>query len=692
MNSLKQKTKLLLPIFLLIVLFLMLTTSLLTQQYTKIHTTQNLQNAITLSIKISNLIHETQKERGYSSGVVTHKNVVFQTDLKKQRQRTDEKIEELQIYFQQFKNKELHQKLNDAIHSLKKIQDIRSQIDNSLLNNMGVIAYYSSMNNQFLDIIVTISKMSENKKIMQYLVAYSNFLYAKENAGIERAVGTAILSQNYFIDNQRIYFTNLVEAQKLYFKAFKQYACEDVVAYYMQILNTKAVREVSRIRNIILSKDGEFHVKSQYWFQQITQKIDRLKIINDYMEKGINNNIASNLHQNYLLFILYALLNLLVFSIFVILVVLITKLIKSEKRFRDITDKHIISSITDTKGKILDASDAFCKISQYSREELVGKSHSIVRHPDMPQSVFQDLWSTIKTGKPWNGKVKNRTKNGGYYWVYVNIEPLFDKRGNIEAYAAIRIDITDKVRLKAEFEANIKKDQLMLKQSKLAQMGELLSMIAHQWRQPLNASNAIVSDLLLKIEMNNYTEKYFTQKLKKMLELSGHLSNTIHDFRNFYKEDKRKEETVFKEIVENSLAIIKDSLDAKGISVQTLYKSNTQLFVYKNELTQVVLNLLKNAEDALVDTGVQNPVIIISSYDTDEDIILEISDNAGGIPKDILDKLFDPYFSTKEKKDGTGLGLYMSRIIIEEHFQGLLEAENTEKGACFRIKFNKESV
>jgi len=692
MNSLKQKTKLLLPISILIVLFLMLTTSLLTQQYTKIHTTQNLQSAITLSIKISNLIHETQKERGYSSGFATQQNATFQIDLKKQRHRTDETIKELQKYSQQFHNKILHEKLNSAMKSLKKIINIRDKIDHSLLNNMDAIEYYSSMNNQFLDVIVTISTMSDNKKIMQYLISYSNFLYAKENAGIERAVGTAILSQNYFIENQRLYFTNLVEAQKLYFKAFEQYACHDIKRYYIQMLNVKAVEEVTKIRNLILSKEKNFHVQPQYWFEQITQKIDRLKMINDYMEKGINRNIAMNLNQNYALFIVYMLFNLIVFSIFVVMVVFITKLIKSEKRFRDITDKHIISSITDTKGKIIDVSDAFCEISQYSREELLGKPHSTVRHPDMPKSVFKDLWSTIQAGNAWSGKVKNRTKNGDYYWVYANVEPLFDKKGNIEAYAAIRIDITDKMRLQEELEANIKKDQLMLKQSKLAQMGELLSMIAHQWRQPLNATNAIVGDLLIKIERSNYAPNYFAQKLENILELSEHLSNTINDFRNFYKEDKRKEQTNFQVIVENSLSIIQDSLDAKNIQIQTLYQSNQQMYVYKNELTQVVLNLLKNAEDALVEGQVDTPVIFISIYDTSEDIVLEFSDNAGGIPNDILDKIFDPYFSTKEKKDGTGLGLYMSKIIIEEHCQGLLEATNSEKGALFRIKFNKVSV
>ena len=492
--------------------------------------------------------------------------------------------------------------------------------------------------------------------------------------------------------NQRFHFTNLVEAEKLYFKAFEQYACEDVEQYYIQILHTKAATELTKIRHIILSKDKNFGVKSQYWFAQSTKKINRLKSVNTYMEKEINKHIAVSLHHNYTLLIIYTLLNLVVFIIFVIILLLTTKLIKSEKRFREITDKHIISSITDTKGKIIDVSDAFCDISQYSREELLGKPHNTVRHPDMPKSAFKDLWSTIQAGKTWSGKVKNRTKNGDYYWVYANVEPLFDKKGNIEAYAAIRIDITDKVRLKEELEANIKKDQLMLKQSKLAQMGELLSMIAHQWRQPLNATNAIVGDLLLKMEMDNYKESYFTQKLEKILDLSGHLSSTIHDFRNFYKEDKRKEQTIFQEIVENTLSIIQDSLSAKGIQVKTVFKTEAPFFVYKNELTQVILNVLKNAEDALVEVASKNPMIMISAYDTTEDIILEISDNAGGIPDEILDKLFDPYFSTKEKKDGTGLGLYMSKIIVEEHCQGLLEVSNNEKGACFRIKFNKVSV
>jgi len=692
MNSLKQKIKLLLPISILIVLFLMLTTSLLTQQYTKIHTTQTLQSAITLSIKISNLIHETQKERGYSSVFVTQHNQELRIDLEKQRQQTDEKIKELQKYAQLFHSEQLRKKLNIAMNSLKIIMKTRDKIDHFLLNNSGVMDYYSSMNNQFLEVIVTISKMSQNKKIMQYLISYSNFLYAKENVGIERAVGTAILSQNDFVKNQRLHFTNLVEAQEVYFKTFQQYACEDIEEYYTHMMNAKAVDKVNQIRHIILSKDKDFHVKPEYWFAQITEKIERLKRVNDYMEKDIKNNIEMSLHQNYVLLIIYALLNLVVFLIFVIILLFVTKLIKSEKRFRDITDKHIISSITDTKGKIIDVSDAFCKISQYSREELLGKPHSTVRHPDMPKSVFKDLWSTVQTGNSWSGKVKNLTKDGDYYWVYANVEPLFDKKGNIEAYAAIRIDITDKVRLKEELESNRKKDQLMLKQSKLAQMGELLSMIAHQWRQPLNATNAIVGDLLLKMEMNNYQASYFTQKLEKILELSGHLSSTIHDFRHFYKEDKRKEETVFQEIVKNTLSIIEDSLSAKGIRVETIFKTEAKFSVYKNELTQVVLNLLKNAEDALIEVEAKNPMIVISSYETSEDIVLEISDNAGGIPNDILDKLFDPYFSTKEKKDGTGLGLYMSKIIVEEHCQGLLEVTNNEKGACFRIKFNKESV
>ncbi len=542
------------------------------------------------------------------------------------------------------------------------------------------------MNSRFLNVIVELSKYSQIPKITQNLIAYSNFLYAKEYAGIERAFSTANLTQNFFNEKQKFHLSNLINTQDLYLKIFLKYASPKARDYFSKLLKDKSFAKVQSIEVLMLSKEKDFGVDSKVWFQASTLKINNLALMDNFLEKEILHNIKKELEKTYKYFIFFALLNFIGIAIFIGIIILILNLIKSERRLKQINDKYIISSITDTKGKIVEVSDAFCEISQYTREELLGKSHSIVRHPDMPKSAFKDLWETIKQGKHWQGKVKNLKKDGGYYWVYVNIEPLFNKKGQIEAYAAVRLDITDSMHLREELKKNREKDKAMLQQSKLAQMGEMIAMIAHQWRQPLTAISSISSDLYMKIMLENYKQDYFIQKLEKIDELSQHLSKTIDDFRGFYKEDKEKIEIKFSDMAKTALSIVNTSIEVKNIDLVTEFACKMKIDTYPNELRQVILNLIKNAEDVLIEKEIKNPYIKVRTYDKEGYSYMEISDNAGGVPEDIREKIFDPYFSTKTKKDGTGLGLYMSKTIVEEHCGGKIRVYNTKEGAVFEIK------
>ena len=240
-------------------------------------------------------------------------------------------------------------------------------------------------------------------------------------------------------------------------------------------------------------------------------------------------------------------------------------------------------------------------------------------------------------------------------------------------------------RVKCEVEKNREKDKAMLQQSKLAQMGEMIAMIAHQWRQPLSAVSANANDLILKIMLDSYDEKYFDEKLKSITGLSQHLSKTIDDFRGFYKEDKERVEILFSDIAIAVLNIVTTSIENKNIDINTDFNCHIKINTYPNELRQVILNLIKNAEDILVEKQVETPCINIKTFDDETNSYLIISDNGGGIPEGIITKIFDPYFSTKMKKDGTGLGLYMSKIIIEEHCSGKIEAYNEKEGAVFKV-------
>ncbi len=247
------------------------------------------------------------------------------------------------------------------------------------------------------------------------------------------------------------------------------------------------------------------------------------------------------------------------------------------------------------------------------------------------------------------------------------------------------INLSLENRVRFEVEKNREKDKAMLQQSKLAQMGELIAMIAHQWRQPLSAVSANANDLILKIMLNNYDEEYFDKKLKSITDLSQHLSKTIDDFRGFYKEDKERVEILFSEIATAVLNIVSTSIENRNIKVYTDFSCCQKINTYPNEIRQVILNLIKNAEDVLLEKKVEMPYISIKTFDDEKNSYLVIRDNGGGIPEDIIPKIFDPYFSTKVKKDGTGLGLYMSKIIIEEHCNGKLDAYNEKDGAVFKI-------
>ena len=246
------------------------------------------------------------------------------------------------------------------------------------------------------------------------------------------------------------------------------------------------------------------------------------------------------------------------------------------------------------------------------------------------------------------------------------------------------INITLEERVKQEVEKNREKDKQLLQQSRLAQMGEMISMIAHQWRQPLSAISASSMAIVTKAKLNKLDKDIAIELSTKISQYSQHLSKTIDDFRDFFKSNKQKQDLTYTQLVEDVLNIVETSIVNKNIKIIKELKDETVFNSYANELKQVLLNIIKNAEDVLLEKEIKNPEIIIRSKNG----VLEVEDNAGGVPDEIMQKIFDPYFSTKTKRDGTGLGLYMSKVIIEEHCGGKLNVRNSQKGAIFKIRLD----
>jgi len=253
-----------------------------------------------------------------------------------------------------------------------------------------------------------------------------------------------------------------------------------------------------------------------------------------------------------------------------------------------------------------------------------------------------------------------------------------------------------KVKVNEEVEKNRIQQQYMFNQSRLAQMGEMISMIAHQWRQPLSSISVTASNMkmLLHLDKYNITEEkdaiackeQFNNSIDRIGVYVKNLTSTIDDFRNFYKPNKQSTTQIITSPITKALNIVKSTLDADKIKIIERYNNINKIVMYENEMMQVILNILKNAQDNFSHNRTEHRQIIITTkYDNNSDII-EILDNAGGIPEGIIKNIFDPYFSTKDEKQGTGLGLYMSRVIIEEHHKGTIQATNENNGACFTIR------
>jgi len=240
-------------------------------------------------------------------------------------------------------------------------------------------------------------------------------------------------------------------------------------------------------------------------------------------------------------------------------------------------------------------------------------------------------------------------------------------------------------RVLQEVQKRAEQERILIEKSKFIALGEMISNIAHQWRQPLSELSAIMLNIKFRYAMKKLDTRTMSQKSKEAEKLLDYMSSTIDDFRNFFKPDKSKKYFSLKRSLDEVLNIIGKTIQNQNICLNIEIDEDIKILGYKNEFEQVILNILSNAKDALISTKTGNPYIHISVKKSLDCVKIYIDDNGGGIKLEPIDKIFEPYISTKEESDGTGIGLYMSKIIIEKNMQGKIIAYNTKAGASFII-------
>lgn len=326
-------------------------------------------------------------------------------------------------------------------------------------------------------------------------------------------------------------------------------------------------------------------------------------------------------------------------------------------------------------------------------------------HPDDLEEALKDIRLCINGEKEvFENKHRLRHKDGHWVWIYDRGKVQRDKDGKairmIGTHTDLTIEInlsnelnelnqTLKSRVHEEVEKNSKQERLMMQKNRLSEMGEMLSSIAHQWRRPLSTLHINIEMLEEDYKENKIDQTFLKKFIYKNSEIIQYMSHTIDDFQNFYKIDKEKSLFDVLEKIQSVSDLNLNLLEQNGITITEEGESFT-VCGYPSEFQQVIVNLISNAKDALLENEIKNPFITIKLSSDASKGYIRISDNAGGIDEKILDKVFEPYFTTKEKNGGTGLGLYLARMIIENNMQGKLSISSNEEGSEVLIALHKE--
>ena len=348
--------------------------------------------------------------------------------------------------------------------------------------------------------------------------------------------------------------------------------------------------------------------------------------------------------------------------------------------------------ITTDGDEIDKANSAMLEFFSYSTIDAFKSNHKcicdfFIEGDDFIQPVMDGMsWLKYILSKPDVMHKVCMMKDAKTHKFIVSAEPLLfnDNGRSVVTFT----DVTELENANLELK---KQENIMISQSRNAAMGEMISMIAHQWRQPISVIAMGANNMLVDIELDSLDAETIKKGAQDIVEQTQELSKTINDFRNFFQPERNSENIRPEDIFAKAFNVIGKSLQNNEINVLYDFRNDRHITTYSRELMQVFINILKNATEALIENNIREKKIFLSSQNSEDEITIRICDNAGGIEDDVIDKIFDPYFSTKDEQTGTGLGLYMSKTIIEKHLGGSIKAYNKvdtdgpDIGTCFEI-------
>ncbi|BAK74086.1 ABC transporter substrate-binding protein [Arcobacter sp. L] len=390
-----------------------------------------------------------------------------------------------------------------------------------------------------------------------------------------------------------------------------------------------------------------------------------------------------------------------IFYTFLFILITILFFVVFLKRKNDELNEWLNSTIEGValfeNGKLFKANNQLLKILGYDNfKEIYNKSYSdfvatkdyhIIKQKLKNDQEPYELTFVKKDGTLIDGLVKGHNIKNSNKRISTIID-ISELKNTQRKLAELNLNLEE--RIKEELQKNHEQKAIMFQQAKLAEMGSMMNMIAHQWRQPLNNISLIVNTIIIKHKKENLSTETLNNLKINFKQQIDYLSNTIDDFQNFFKPKKDKEFFVLKEVILSTYNLIKPIFESNRIKFNFYSNiSDVTYYGYKNELYQVILTIFNNSIDAFKENDYLNKTVDVTLEENEKNLIIKVKDNAGGIKDELLEKIFDLYFSTKTKKNGTGLGLYISKTIINRHFKGEIKASNVDNGLEIIITFPK---
>jgi len=735
MNYLTIKQKLLLMMVIPFMGLLYFSISSLIIKNEKIQNINKFEKYLEFTTRASFLVHELQKERGLSAGFIGSDGKTFNIQLKRQIELTDTRYKELSKYIK--KNQQfLNQYINNVINE-KKLNNFRNTIKNLEISNLQSLEFFNNEIKLLLYSISKITLLSDEFKLSTQSLGLLNLLEAKEYAGQERAIVNHIFSSEKFNNKTFIKLSTLNSKFNTHMDLFKKISDKKSLIFFNNNFNTKKIQKFIQMqkfistkiyKNEIISKlkatagyGGLIHnfknyllrgdIKYKNKFLEEYKTMEKLileykkYIITDKEIKLLNLvKITMGQYKTYLKDVQKAhnsnIKNILKVDKIVIvddmsainaLNILETNIIGVDSNewftlatnridiLKTVENKLSIElfNMNDNRKKLLEKSLVYQTVFSILLLILVAILFliiykDIVKKLELLQNGLISFLSFVTKKQ----KRYNLLKISGIDEFSV-ISKVLNKSMKQTA-----IHIEDEIKLASQQERQLQES------TKMAQMGEMIGNIAHQWRQPLSVISTSASGMMLEKEYNILSDEKFEIHCDNILNNSELLSETIEIFRDITTEKKELIKVIVQDRINIAIKVLSASLDNENIKLinNIDYNHPIELTIMVGELSQVIINILNNSKDILIEKNIKEPWIKIDCKKQNNIVFITIEDNGGGINSDLITKIFDPYFTTKHQSQGRGLGLHLSYKIITENLNGKLYTKNSENGATFYIE------